>query len=364
MSNLFIALKAAMIWFPVLSALFTIPYILVQYKKYGSIPMIRTIVVYSFILYLMVVYFLVILPLPAIGSVKPVHTMQLVPFQFVQDFMRETSLVITDPGTYVKALTERGVTQVVFNVLMFVPFGVYLRYYFRCSLKKTITISFLFTLFLELTQLTGLYGIYPGSYRVFDVDDLMLNTCGGWIGYGLAPLFAAFVPSREQVDQMAYQNSGRVTIFRRLTAFVIDCTLFLFIAVAGQLVSLGSLGALIGKPLYFLALAAVYFVALPWAMGSQTPGKRAVHIEVVGEDGEPAGAIQYGIHYGLLLVTGLLGILAVPLFIIETVLIKTGVMEAYCHCRFSHTRLVNQGHEAEQEKKRRPLFPEAGRRAV
>ena len=74
MSNLFIALKAAMIWFPVLSALFTIPYVLVQYKKYGSIPMIRTIVVYSFILYLMVVYFLVILPLPAIGSVKPVHT--------------------------------------------------------------------------------------------------------------------------------------------------------------------------------------------------------------------------------------------------------------------------------------------------
>lgn len=364
MSILLIALKAAAIWFPVLSALFTVPYVLVQYKKYGSIPVIRTVVVYSFILYLMVVYFLVILPLPAAGSVAPVHSVQLVPFQFVRDFLRETSLVVTDPGTYLGALTERGVTQVVFNVLMFVPFGIYLRYYFRCSLRKTMAVSFLFTLFLELTQLTGLYGIYPGSYRIFDVDDLMLNTCGGWIGYGLAPLLGAFIPSREQVDEMAYQNGARVTLFRRLTAFVTDCAVFFLIAVAGQLVSLGSFGALMGTPLYFLVLAALYFVALPWAMGSQTPGKRAVQIEVVGEDGRPAGALRYGIHYGLLFAAGLLGILAVPLLIVETALVKTGVTEDYLHCRLSRTRLVHRRCGAEQEETRGPQFFEHGSKAV
>ena len=31
--------------------------------------------------------------------------------------------------------------------------------------------SFLLSLFFEVTQLTGLYFLYPGSYRLFDVDD-------------------------------------------------------------------------------------------------------------------------------------------------------------------------------------------------
>lgn len=37
---------------------FTIPYILVNYHKYGSLLSIRILIVYSFILYLICVYFL------------------------------------------------------------------------------------------------------------------------------------------------------------------------------------------------------------------------------------------------------------------------------------------------------------------
>ena len=51
--------------FPFIAALITLPYLIYQYRKYGSIPALHTLVVYSFVLYLLIAYFMVILPLPA-----------------------------------------------------------------------------------------------------------------------------------------------------------------------------------------------------------------------------------------------------------------------------------------------------------
>ena len=84
-----------------------------------------------------------------------------------------------------KKETLEIVNQVFYNILLTLPFGIYLRYYFNCSFKKTFFCTFLLTLFFELTQLSGLYGIYPRPYRLFDVDDLFLNTLGGIIGYAI-----------------------------------------------------------------------------------------------------------------------------------------------------------------------------------
>ena len=57
--------KQAFLFFPVIALLFTLPYIVYNYHKYGSILSLRILIVYSFILYLICVYFLVILPLPS-----------------------------------------------------------------------------------------------------------------------------------------------------------------------------------------------------------------------------------------------------------------------------------------------------------
>ena len=92
------------------------------------------------------------------------------------------------------ALKEEYFYQVFYNILLTIPFGIYLRYYFNCSFKKTFILTFLLTLFFEGTQLSGLYGIYPRPYRLFDVDDLFLNTLGGIIGYGVTPIFSHFLP--------------------------------------------------------------------------------------------------------------------------------------------------------------------------
>ncbi len=183
MSYLF-SIKTAVFTFPIIAFLFTIPYILYEYHKRGAIHFFRTLIVYTFILYLLIVYFLVILPLPtfeeALKNTGPYTN--LIPFDFIRDFIKETSLVITNPHTYLKALTEPCFYVVIFNIFMTVPFGIYLRYYFKCSFKKTVFCTFLLSLFFEITQVTGLYFLYPNPYRLSDIDDLILNTSGGALG--------------------------------------------------------------------------------------------------------------------------------------------------------------------------------------
>ena len=115
------AIKTAIFIFPLIAFIFTAPFILHQYHKYGSINKFRTFIIYSFILYMLTIYFLVILPLPSKGEVVYQENMiHLTPFNFISDFYQETSLVITDPSTYLKALKEPCFYTVVFNIIMFI----------------------------------------------------------------------------------------------------------------------------------------------------------------------------------------------------------------------------------------------------
>ena len=179
------SITTAFIAFPIIAFLFTIPFILYNYHKYGSIHFLRVFIIYTFILYLITIYFLVILPLPtfeeALKNTGPY--INYIPFKFITDFIHETPFVWNDPSTYLSTITHSSFYVVVFNIVMFVPFGMYLRYYFKCSFKKTVLYSFLLSLFFELTQLTGLYFIYPNPYRLCDIDDLIQNTFGGILGF-------------------------------------------------------------------------------------------------------------------------------------------------------------------------------------
>ena len=144
------SIKTSIMFFPIIACLFTIPYILKQYHKYGSINKLRTLIVYSFILYMMTIYFLVILPLPDISEVvNNKFEYNLIPFSFINDIIKETSFNIMIPSTYLKALTEHCIYVVIFNILMTVPFGMYLRYYYKCSLDKIVLMSFFCCYFLK-----------------------------------------------------------------------------------------------------------------------------------------------------------------------------------------------------------------------
>lgn len=222
------AIKTAIIIFPIIAFILLIPYILYEYHKYGSIYYLRAGIIYSFILYLLVIFFLVILPLPTFAEalkIKGPH-FNFIPFQFITEFINETSFVITEPSTYISALTEPCFYVVVFNILMTIPFGMYLRYFFKCSLKKTVLYTLLLSLFFEFTQGTGLYFIYPNPYRFCDIDDLIQNTTGGALGYLLMGTLK-FLPTRDEIDIEAKTRGQVVSGFRRLTVFFLDLFIYL-----------------------------------------------------------------------------------------------------------------------------------------
>lgn len=105
---------------------------------------------------------------------------------------------------------------------MTIPFGIYLRYYFKCGFFKCLLLSFMLSLFFELTQLSGLYFIYPRPYRLFDVNDLINNTSGGVIGFLITPLFSIFLPSREVIDSNDYLKGSFVSVGRMCVSVFID----------------------------------------------------------------------------------------------------------------------------------------------
>lgn len=305
MSDYIIPIQTAFAIFPLLAALFTIPYMIGQYHKYGSIPVLRVLIVYSFILYLTSIYFLIILPLPTIESVKNMTspTMQLIPFQFVADFINQTSLVINDPSTYLKALTEPWFYQVLYNILLLVPFGMYLRYYFKCSLKKTICLSFLLSLFFELTQLSGLYGIYPRGYRLFDVDDLFTNTLGGFLGYLITPLVEKILPTKERLDQLSYKKGIEVSYTRRMIALGIDLVIFSSLNLMGLIlyyiyiqekIAFSSITSF----LIVEQLTWIFYLVISLSIGKgQTLGKKMVNIRLTLEEGQKPKWYHYLIRY-------------------------------------------------------------------
>lgn len=270
-------IHTAILFFPLIAFLLAIPYALFSYHRYGAVSRLRTLVLASFIFYMLCAYFLVILPLPDPAAVadRQGPFMQLVPFNFMRKFLTRTVLRPTDLSTYLPALKQSVFYEPAFNLLLTVPFGAYMAYYFKRSLWQTALLALLLSLFFELTQLSGLYGIYPKPYRLFDVDDLLINTLGGMLGFGLGRVLARFLPSKKRLDRASLHRSEQVSYPRRLAACCMDVPLVL---IAGSLLTF-----LTPLPAFWAMLAAylLYFAGLQTALKGQTLGKRLVHIRVV-----------------------------------------------------------------------------------
>lgn len=303
-------LTAAMM-FPFIALVITIPYMIYQYRKFGSIPWLRTLIVYSFVFYLMCAYFLVILPLPEdrTATVAYAAVPQLVPFNFIGEFLAETTFSFSDPSTWLSTLRDPQIYEAFFNVLLLVPLGMYLRYYFKRTWWQTLAIGFLATLFFELSQLTGLWGIYAHPYRLFDVDDLMLNTLGAMTGFWIVGPAMRVVPDIRMMNAEARQAGMRASVTKRALSFFIDLFIAQIIAslilIACGIAGLDGASAGDGSqtPAAGIASIAAYalcFVVAPIVTKGQTPGQKLLRLRIVSPDAGPARWYQYLARYGLL----------------------------------------------------------------
>ena len=223
--------------FPFIAAVFTLPYAVYQYNRHGSVSKYRTLIIYSYILYMLIGFFLVSLPLPdrasTVGNTWRGH-LNLIPFKQIWLYWHNKPFGIATLKAY---LVSMSLWQLLFNILLTVPFGVYMRYYFKLSLKRTVLYSFLLSLFYETSQITALFGIYPGPYRLADVEDLICNTMGGAAGYYMAAVFARVLPSRDEIDEECRKSGTRVTGMRRFWAALFDyvCITALYIFLLGAI---------------------------------------------------------------------------------------------------------------------------------
>ena len=84
--------------------------------------------------------------------------------------------------------TSFPVLQVLMNMALFVPLGMILRGVFRQDATTSVALSMLLSALIEVTQYTGAFGLYPCGVRIADIEDLLANAAGAWIGALLAPL--------------------------------------------------------------------------------------------------------------------------------------------------------------------------------
>ncbi len=71
--------------------------------------------------------------------------------------------------------------QNILNILLFIPFTILLPLCFRSlKLRETLTLAFLFTLTIEITQL--ITSALRLNVRTFDIDDILTNFTGALIG--------------------------------------------------------------------------------------------------------------------------------------------------------------------------------------
>ncbi|MGO4927835.1 VanZ family protein [Fundicoccus sp. Sow4_F4] len=308
----------AVFLFPVLAALAVLPYAIHQYRKFGSISKFKTFIVFSFGFYLLCAYFLVILPLPSIEEVAQMTSPRtlLEPLRVVRQFRQYSVLNLTDPTSYIPALKQQVFLQPFFNIMLTLPFGVYLRYLTKINAKQALLAGLALSLFFELTQLSGLYFIYPRPYRLFEVDDLITNTLGAGLGYAVEPLLSFVIPSVTQLNQSARTTSQHVSFTRRLAAYALD---WLILATTVQFLSIGWPALTLANYTHYLIVSTSYFVLIPIIWQGSTPGKALVKIRIIHQESGRATIPSLAIRQ--LLLNALL--LANPLFYIPATLVAT-----------------------------------------
>ncbi|MFS0963570.1 VanZ family protein [Enterococcus durans] len=320
MSSYIEPIRFALIVFPFLALAISSVFFIYEYRKYGTFILTRAIVLYSFVFYLLCAYFLVILPLPTKEAVAQMTgpKMELHLFATWEHFRQNTVLVLSDPSTYLPAMRQSVFLEPVFNLLLIVPFGIYLRYYFRFSFIKTVIASFCLSLFFELTQLSGLYFIYPRPYRLFDVNDLLTNTLGGALGFIIEPVFTFMLPTRARMDEILYEKGKTVSLTRRLVAYLIDWG---FLSVLTFIITLllqaaFKIGSITSSGGWIFIEVILYFMLVPYLTNGRTLGKKIVRIKIVADDNSKLSfkslfvryAYLYFIFYGLSWISQLLQI--------------------------------------------------------
>jgi len=196
-----------------------VPYLVYQYRRYGQFSASRMVWMGVFLAYLTALVAYTLFPLPSRQWCTTSHSGLLVLDPTV--YYRDVWQLHLAGQSWTSVLASWTVMQMALNVVLFLPLGVILRHLWKVGLGRITLIGFGVSLFIELTQLTGNWFTAPCAYRVADINDVITNTAGAFLGAALVlrmPRLAADADVMESVRQWAKP----VTRGRRFTAMLFD----------------------------------------------------------------------------------------------------------------------------------------------
>ena len=168
----------------------------------------KKILISLFILYMTVVVSITIFPIIIDSDLMPINdsSIILVPFSTITNLLENATLWTI-------------VLQIIGNIIMTIPYGIFIPFMVK---KKRwynyLVYTLIFPLAIELTQL--IICVSTNSfYRTVDIDDVILNSIGIIIGYGIYKILPKFIIERRKnyKTKMTYSKTGKsFLIFERL----------------------------------------------------------------------------------------------------------------------------------------------------
>ena len=205
----------------VLAVLLLIPTAAVQYRLDGRLGPLDLAILVTSAVYALAIWTYTLLPMPVDGTFACKGSQLRV--------LGSLGMVhVPDSGGPLALLREPAFLQIVLNVLLFVPLGYFVRVILHRGVVVATGLGLGLSLLVELTQKTGVWHLYDCAYRLFDVDDLIVNTLGATVGSLLSILVV-----RRRRGHVVLPTT--ISFGRRLVGFACDAV---FIALTGALAAL------------------------------------------------------------------------------------------------------------------------------
>lgn len=302
-----------------LAVLAFLPVVAARYRRAGRLRLIDLLVLLAVATYAAALWTYTLIPLPDPDSLRCAGT-NLRPFAFVDDIRQAAA----EAGRL--SWRNRPLLQAGFNVVLFLPLGYFLRRLARRGIVVATLAGFGISALIELTQRTGLWGLYHCAYRVFDVDDLLLNTAGAFLGSLLA-VPAVLIARRSRPAPAV----SRVTLGRRYVGMFADAMVMTGLSTvvviswrASALYLLGwqveELPAAADQLLWF---APAFLLQAWWVLRrGHTVGEDIVQLVTVAPAGQQTRArwLKFGFGVGGYLVCSLVSGFAALVFAVVTVI--------------------------------------------
>jgi glycopeptide antibiotics resistance protein len=207
----------AVLFGSVLAVLAFLPVVAVRYRKAGRLRLIDLLLLLACAVYFVALWTYTLVPIPETPDYQCAwHNLR--PFRFLDDIKEG---IAKDHGL---RITNEGLLQAVFNVVLFLPLGGFIRLIFRRGVIVATFVGGIVTCIIEYAQYSAVFGLFPCAYRIGDVDDVMMNTAGAFLGSLLMWPFAKLLVSRP------VPRVTEVTVGRRLVGVLADLLVIVFLS--------------------------------------------------------------------------------------------------------------------------------------